>query len=422
MATIALPYGSTTIPLRIREGSNTKVYKPNRPSILQNPLEKTREVLRRPNGTKPLSMLLNEKKKEKILVVVNDETRPMPYDIFFPPLLEVFSQCGIPDSNITFLIATGLHKPHDEALNIKTFGAEMVERFQFISHDANDRDMLVNLGQLPGGIPLEINRLAVEADFVIALGIVAPHYFAGFSGGRKSILPGVAGHETIERNHAKLFDVVDDLPEIHQNPISQEMIWGARKVGVDFILNAVVTDNQEAVHIVGGDMESAWYEATEVSKSMYAVPFREFADLCIVSASGYPRDVNMYQSQKTLDHGDRVTRDGGHIIMLTESPKGFGEPVFEEWLSKGMSPQEIVDAIRKNFVMGGHKAYWFSRVVLRKKLTIISSLSEEDTHKLFASKADNVQALYDAFLDENPQANVAILPQGSITLPVYAGS
>lgn len=419
MGDIRLPYGNTSIPLRIRKHSDTRVYLPNRPDILGHPLEAARAVLRRPNGTKPLRELLREKKPQKMLIVVNDETRPTPYDVFFPPLLEAFSECGIPDGNITFLIATGLHKPHGDALNRKTFGAEMVRRFRFISHRAEDAAMLANLGPLPSGVPFKVNRLAVEADFLITLGVVAPHYFAGFSGGRKSILPGIAGHETVEKNHARMLEVIDNLPDIRNNPISLEMIWGARKVGVDFILNAVVTDTQEIVHLAGGDLEAAWYEAAGVSGAFYTAPFSGHADLCIVSASGYPRDVNMYQSQKALEHADRITREGGRIIMLSESPQGFGEPVFEQWMSRGLPPHRIMEEIRANFVMGGHKAYGFARVAASKELTFISSLSEGDTRKLFARKADNVQALYDAFLDATPRATVAILPQGSITLPVH---
>lgn len=420
MGTIQLPYGNTNIRLCLREGSNTRIYMPNKPSVLVNPLEKARAVLRAPNGAKPLKDLLREKNPQKILIVVNDETRPTPYAAFFPPILEVFAECGIPDEHVTFLIATGLHKAHDEALNIKTYGPEMVRRFRFVSHEAEDKDMLVNLGPLPSGVPLEINRLAVESDFLITLGVVAPHYFAGFSGGRKSILPGIAGHETVEKNHARMLEIIDNLPEIHKNPVSLEMIWGARKLGVDFILNAVVTDDQEIVHISGGNMEAAWYECAEISHNLYAVPFDEYADLCIVSASGYPRDVNMYQSQKALEHADRITRDGGRIVMLSESPQGFGEPVFEEWMSKGMPPREIMEKISRHFIMGGHKAYGFARVAAHKKLTFISSLTKENTGKLFADKSDNIQALYDAFLDDNPQASVAILPQGSVMLPVHS--
>jgi nickel-dependent lactate racemase len=420
MALVQLPYGTGSIPLEIRDDGRTKVYLPNDPQVLADPLAEARRILETPTGTPSLADMLKAKRPEKVVVLVNDETRPTPYHVFFPALLEVFAESGIRDECVTFLVATGLHKPHSRDLDRKTFGADMVERFRFVSHDARKTDELVNLGKLPSGNPLEINRLAVEADFLISLGVVAPHYFAGFSGSRKSVLPGVAGHETVEKNHARMLEVIDDLPEIHENPISQEMIWAARKVGLDFIFNAVVTDAVEPVYLCAGDLEEAWYKACEVSGKMFAVPFEKKADLCIISGSGYPRDVNMYQSQKALDHAERITKDGGRIVMLSESPEGWGNPVFQGWMERGLTPLEIQDAVKKNFVMGGHKAYGFARVAAHRKLTFVSSMCAGDLAKLFAEKGEDVQQIYDDFLRDNPEGMVAVIPQGAVTLPVPA--
>ncbi len=418
MATILLPYGNTSIPLDTREREKTRIYLPEAPRPLSDPLNAAREALRHPSGCPPLAELLRQKKPKSIAVVVNDETRPTPYAVFFPPLLETFAECGVRDDQITFVIATGLHPAHDDALNRKTYGDAMVDRFRFVSHVADDESSLKDLGPLPSGIPLKINRLITDADFVITLGVVMPHYFAGYSGGRKSILPGVAGHETIERNHARMLEVLDHLPDIHDNPISHEMIWAARKVGVDFILNAVVTDEQQIVHLAAGDLEQAWYEATEISGRLYEVPFQREADLCIASASGYPRDVNMYQSQKALDHASHITREGGSILLLAECPKGFGEHVFEEWISRGYSPEKVLEEVPRHFVIGGHKAYGFARVAVRADLSFVSSLSEKETAMLWAKKCVDVQNFYDDFLLAHPDAEIAVLPQGSVTLPV----
>lgn len=419
MAKIFLPYGGSAIPLDTRERGRTRVYLPEAPAPLADPLAAAREVLRHPVGCAALAELLDKKKPGSVVVVVNDETRPTPYPVFFPPLLETFAECGIRDERVTFVVATGLHPAHDEELNCKTYGAEMTRRFRFVSHTADDADGLEEFGLLPSGVPLKINRIVAGADFVITLGVVMPHYFAGYSGGRKSIFPGVAGRESIERNHARMLEVIDDLPAIHDNPISREMILAARKVGVDFILNAVVTEDQEIVHLAGGDLEEAWYAATEVSGGLYRVPFGEPADLCIVSASGYPRDVNMYQAQKALNHASRAVRRGGRILLLAEAPKGFGEPVFEDWISRGYSPEKVLKEVPRHFVIGGHKAYGFARVAARAGLTFMTSLSEEDTRKLWAGKCTDVQKYYDDFIGEYPDSEIAILPQGGVTLPVH---
>ena len=415
-----LAYGTGTLPLDLPDGLEPVVLVANEQPALPDAVQAVRDGLKNPIGAEPLVKQLKDKKPEKIVVVVNDETRPTPYYAFFPPLVEAFEEAGIRDDQVTFVIATGIHDPHSKELNEKTYGKHMTDRFKFVSHIAKDDDSLVHMGRFDSGYEFYVNKLAVEADFLITVGVVMPHYFAGFSGGRKSILPGLAGFRTVEQNHARMVELMDNLPPIRQNPVSLEMIEAARMVGVNFIINAVTGSNKEVVKIVAGDLVAAWYEAVETSSSMFEIPFEKQVDICVSSACGYPRDVNMYQAQKALDHADRITRDGGTIILVTESPSGYGEDVFERWMREGMTPQQIMDRIRTNFVMGGHKAYGFAKVAANKKFILVSSLSAEDSLPLFATKAESVQAAFDAALAENPGATVAVLPQGSLTLPVQS--
>ena len=415
-----LAYGTGTLPLDLPDGLEPVVLVANEQPALPDAVQAVRDGLKNPIGAEPLVKQLKDKKPEKIVVVVNDETRPTPYYAFFPPLVEAFEEAGIRDEQVTFVIATGIHDPHSKELNEKTYGKHMTDRFKFVSHIAKDDDSLVHMGRFDSGYEFYVNKLAVEADFLITVGVVMPHYFAGFSGGRKSILPGLAGFRTVEQNHARMVELMDNLPPIRQNPVSLEMIEAARMVGVNFIINAVTGSNKEVVKIVAGDLVAAWYEAVETSSSMFEIPFEKQVDICVSSACGYPRDVNMYQAQKALDHADRITRDGDTIILVTESPSGYGEDVFERWMREGMTPQQIMDRIRTNFVMGGHKAYGFAKVAANKKFILVSSLSAEDSLPLFATKAESVQAAFDAALAENPGATVAVLPQGSLTLPVQA--
>ena len=415
-----LAYGTGTLPLDLPDGLEPVVLVANEQPALPDAVQAVRDGLKNPIGAEPLVKQLKDKKPEKIVVVVNDETRPTPYYAFFPPLVEAFEEAGIRDEQVTFVIATGIHDPHSKELNEKTYGKHMTDRFKFVSHIAKDDDSLVHMGRFDSGYEFYVNKLAVEADFLITVGVVMPHYFAGFSGGRKSILPGLAGFRTVEQNHARMVELMDNLPPIRQNPVSLEMIEAARMVGVNFIINAVTGSNKEVVKIVAGDLVAAWYEAVETSSSMFEIPFEKQVDICVSSACGYPRDVNMYQAQKALDHADRITRDGGTIILVTESPSGYGEDVFEHWMREGMTPQQIMDRIRTNFVMGGHKAYGFAKVAANKKFILVSSLSAEDSLPLFATKAESVQAAFDAALAENPGATVAVLPQGSLTLPVQS--
>lgn len=414
-----LGYGNTTLSLNLPDSLHPQVILPKDIPALPNPLEATRQTLANPQGTPPLLEMLRQRNPGKITVVVNDETRPTPYNILFPPLLEVFEQAGINDDQITFVIATGIHAPHSEELNKKIYGEDMTRRFRFVNHIGTDEASLANLGKTPSGYDLKINRLAVECDFLITLGVVMPHYFAGFSGGRKSILPGLAGHETVAANHARMVELLDALPPIDDNPISQEMLDVARKVGVDFIINTVTNGQNQVATVQAGDLFEAWRNCVDVSAAMYEIPFTEEVDICVASACGYPRDVNVYQAQKALDHAERITRPGGAIIWLGQSPNGYGEKVFEKWLNKRLAPQELMRQIRENFELGGHKAYAIAKVAVRNDVYFVSDLSKPETELLYVHKPASLQTAFDMLLAKyGPNASVAILPQGCLTLPV----
>jgi len=288
-----------------------------------------------------------------------------------------------------------------------------------VSHDPVDKDNLVFKGKLPSGYDFWLNKLVDEADFLITIGVVMPHYFAGFSGGRKSILPGVSGKETVQKNHARMVELMDNLPPIRQNPVSLEMIQAARIAGVDFILNVVADDSGNLVEVVAGDLEDAWYRAVDISQSMYLKPIPRKADVAIAAASGFPRDINLYQAQKALDHADKATKIGGTIIVVADCREGYGEKVFEKFMNSGYSAEGIMADVKAHFVMGGHKAYGFAKVAAEKKVIFVTSLSEEIVVSLFARKALTIQeAVRMALADQGQGAEFIILPEGSVTVPV----
>ncbi|GHV53689.1 hypothetical protein FACS1894206_04860 [Deltaproteobacteria bacterium] len=414
-----LHYGKGKLSFCFPAGVNPTVIVPGSKPGLANPAQAALDAVDNPTGTPSLTAMLREKKPEKIVVVVNDVTRPTPYAVLFPPLLKAFDAAGIKDEQVTLLVATGIHDVHTEAQNREFYSDAVVDRFKVISHDAFAEKTHTFMGTFQSGYPFYVNTLAKEADFLITLGVVMPHYFAGYSGGRKSILPGLSGKETVEKNHARMVELMDNLPPIDKNPVSLEMIEAARQVGVDFILNVVVNDAQEVVSIHAGDLEKAWRDAVDVSSSLFEVPFSKQADICVTCASGYPRDINAYQTQKALDHADRITRPGGTIILAAECPAGYGENVFEEWMHRGWSPHKIMDEVKKNFVMGGHKAYGFAKVAAEKEYWLISSFDEENTRCLLAKKFATVQEAVDAAAKKyGPDADWVYMPEGSVSLPV----
>jgi nickel-dependent lactate racemase len=363
--------------------------------------------------------MLKSAKPKTVVVVLNDITRPTPYPVLLPPLLEAFADAGIKDEQVTFVVATGIHDVPSEQENRDVYGNELVDRFKVIGHDAFAPDSHVYMGKFKSGYDFYVNKLAREADFLISVGVVMPHYFAGYSGGRKSILPGLAGKDTVEKNHARMVELMDDLPHIDTNPVSLEMIEAARQVGLKFIINVVVNDRQEVVSVVAGDVQKAWRQAVDVSSSMFEVSFDKQVDICVTCASGHPRDINAYQTQKALDHADRITRPGGTIILAAECPTGYGEKVFQEWMSRRWPPTKVMEEIKKNFVMGGHKAYGFAKVAAGKEYYLISAMSKEDTELLYAKKAATVQEAVDAAAAKHGKgASWVYMPAGSVSLPV----
>lgn len=415
----ALAYGKGVKDFELPDGINALTILPNEIPGLPDPQKAVADALANPIGTQPLLKSLQERKPKKIVIVVNDETRPTPYEAIFPPLLDILKKADIKDEQVTFVIATGIHAPQSAELNSKIYGEEMTNRFRFINHVSTDATSLVDLGKTSSGYDCKINKLAVDCDFLITIGVVMPHYFAGFSGGRKSILPGLAGHDTVQSNHARMVELLDALPPIWDNPVSIEMIEVARKVGVDFIINTVTNSKKEVVFIAAGDLVEAWRKAVEVSAKMFEIPFETQVDICIAAASGYPRDVNVYQAQKALDHAEHITRPGGTIIWLGECAGGLGEDIFEKWLNKHLPAKELMETFKKNFELGGHKAYAIAKTASTRKVCLISSLSRPLTELFYVSKAEDVQqAFNDAMQEYGPNATVAIMPQASLTLPV----
>lgn len=413
-----MKYGDSALPLEIAPDKVLEVILPRNKPPLADPVGAVEQVLRKPSGTPALRDMLLQRKPQKLVIVVNDITRPTPYSVFMPPLMKTIAEAGIQDSCVTLVTATGIHDPHTREQDIQVYGKELVERYRVVSHVATDDANLVFKGKFDSGYDFWLNKMVDESDFLITIGVVMPHYFAGFSGGRKSILPGVAGKETVKRNHARMVELMDDLPTIRKNPVSLEMIQAARIAGVDFILNVVTDDAGQLVDVVAGDLEEAWYKAVTSSESLYITPVKQKADIAIASACGFPRDINLYQSQKALDHADKATKPGATIIIVAECRMGYGEDVFEKFMKAGYTPEGIMTEVKTNFVMGGHKAYGFAKVAAEKKVIFVSSMSEEEIATLFARKAATVQeALEMAYADQGPDAKVLLMPEGSLTVP-----
>jgi lactate racemase len=412
-----LKYGKGEVQLPLSDKNILQVLNLKEQEVLSNPEEKLKYLLKNPIGCPSLKDLIIQKKAKKILIIVNDMTRPTPYEVILPPLLAELNQIGTKKENIIFIIATGIHRGNSQEETKNIFGEDISSTYKFINHDGDD-PYLKDLGKLKSGNELWVDPIVSEIDFIITTGVIVPHYMAGFSGGRKSILPGICGRKTIEANHSQMVHPNAQSGNLKNNPVHEEMQEAAEKVGVDFNLNVVTNENHKIIEIVAGGLFESWQRGVEVCKKIFLCPIKQKAEVVIVSAGGYPKDINVYQTQKALDNAYQAVKLRGTIILLAECAEGYGEATFEKWIEEAITPDDVIKRLKKKFILGGHKAYGIVRVVKEVEVILISSLPQEKVRKLFFIPMDNLsQAIGYITNKYGKDFQAYILPTGNIVLP-----
>jgi len=415
-----LKYGKKEVLLPIQDKNIIKILNLEKQEVLLNPENKLRELLKNPIGCPSLKELIFQKKAKKILIIVNDITRPTPYEIILPPLLDELHQIGIKKENIIFIIATGIHRSNSKEEIKEMFGENIFSAYKFINHDC-DNLRQKDLGKLKSGNKLWVDSIVSDIDFIITTGVIVPHYFSGFSGGRKSILPGICGRKTIEANHARMVHADSRAGNLKGNPVHQEMQEAAEKVGVDFNINVVTNEHHEIIEIVAGELLASWQQGVEVCKKIYLCPIKQKAEVVIASAGGYPKDINVYQAQKALNNAYQATKPGGTIILLAECSEGYGEPTFKKWIEEASSPDDIIWRFNKKFILGGHKAYSIAKLTRKAEVILISSLPQNKARKLFFIPMKNLSQALNYVKDKYGEDFQAyILPSGNTVLPFFS--
>ena len=358
------------------------------------------------------------KGKNKIVLIASDHTRPVPSKYIVPPMLRQIRE-GNPDADVTILISTGCHRETTREELISKFGEEIVAKEKIVVHDCDDRENLVNLGTLPSGGQCLVNRLAVEADLLVAEGFIEPHFFAGFSGGRKSVLPGVAGRETVLANHCSEFIAHPRSRTgiLEGNPIHTDMLWAAKQAKLRYIVNVVLNGEKEVIYAVAGELEQAHKKGTAFLSSLCGVE-TEPADIVISTNGGYPLDQNVYQAVKGMTAAEAAVKENGVIIMLSESGDGIGGDHFyhqladEPDISKTMAL--FLNRGRNDTVPDQWQTQIFIRVLQRAKVIFVSKIAPEIVEKLHMIPAkdlqDAMQMAKDMVGKENP--TITAIPDG----------
>jgi len=418
-----LAYGRTAVRLALPEGDILQVLRvddvPSLGDARVSLAGHIREALRNPIGCAPLGRIVRP--GERVVIVVNDQTRLARSELFLPPLLDELNSAGVPDANVTCLFALGAHRPLRPEEMRSLVGDETARRVALVNHDCDDPAGLVTVGRTSRGTEVRVNRLLTESDRIVLTGSIVYHFFAGFGGGRKAAVPGCAGRSTIQQNHSMMLGPGATAGRLKGNPVHEDLLEAARLLKPGFILNVVLNGRGEIAGVFAGDMEAAHLAGCRFCDRLYGVTVERPADLVIASCGGWPKDINVYQAQKTMDNAARAVREGGVLVLIAECPEGAGNQMYIEWMRRYGTPAAIAAAVRERFELGGHKAYAVTRLLAKAEVVLVSAMPEEDVRALLLTPAGSLeQALCIARSRLGPHPTTIVMPNGGLTVPRLA--
>jgi nickel-dependent lactate racemase len=416
MVDVWLPYGKSDVCVRIPARNFLGSIEPKQVSGAEDVTAEITRALSDPIGSKRLSEIVQP--QHKVAIVVDDFTRSTPSQAMLPPVLAELNAAGVQDENVTVIFGCGTHRAVKPEEAKRILGEELLNRVKTVSHDCNAQD-LVPVGKTKHGTNVRVNPVFAEADVKVLLGDVNLHYYAGYGGGRKSVMPAVSCRETISHNHAMLLDANARTGVLEGNPVHEDMTEAARLAKVGFILNVVTNSKGEIVKAFAGDLEQAFLEATKLVDDMYRVQVDRRADIVVVSPGGYPADINLYQAYKGLDNALEAVKRGGTIILVAECAEGHGNQVFYDWMTRLQDLNKVEREVKRHFQLGGHKAYYLLKALKNHKIILVSSLPDYYANSVFKLKTARAvnDGLREAMKNGSSQAKVWAMPQGNFTLP-----
>lgn len=372
-----------------------------------------RRALAEPIGSKMLREIVRP--GEKIAIISSDVTRPMPTAKVMPALLDELYAAGVKGEDITLVFALGSHRRQSDEEKRRLAGERAWAEIRCVDSDPDD---CVHLGVTKAGTPVDITRVVAQADRRICLGNVEYHYFAGYSGGAKAVMPGCSTRAAIQSNHSMMIRPEACAGNLKTNPVRADIEEAAALCGVDFILNVVLGEHKEILRAAAGDVTAAHRALCAFLDTIYLKELPQAADIVLVSQGGAPKDLNLYQTQKALDNARHAVREGGIIILIGSCREGLGERVFEQWMTTSPSPESMIERIGRDFQLGGHKAAAIAMTLRKAKIFLISDLEDDFVRSIFLTPQPSAQAALDeAFRQLGAEAKVLAMPFGGSTLP-----
>ncbi len=407
---IEIPYGRDFIEAYINDENFGEMVYPNKVEI-GDETETLMKALENPIASKSFDEFLDDAKD--ILFIVNDGTRPTPT----AKVLDIIHH-KIKDRDIRFIIATGCHRPPTEEELQEIFGRHLDEfRDRIHVHDAKN-DEMVFLGVSKNGTEMEVNRLGVEAHKIIIIGSVEPHYFAGYTGGRKAFLPGIASYKTIEQNHKLALKMSAQAMVLEGNPVHEDMEDAIKTIKDKEIFSIMtVLDRDDRIYAAtAGDITESLMAAIESSHEVFSVEIKEKADI-VVAVAPHPMDVDLYQSQKALDNAKLALNQNGILILVSRCRSGVGHDTFVKLLSSAKDPQDALDKIEEEYVLGYHKAAKMAEIARWAQMWAVTSIDHDLMRSIFIKPFWSIQQALDAAVAEKGREKILFMMAASMTVP-----
>ncbi|MGB9840098.1 nickel-dependent lactate racemase [Thermovenabulum sp.] len=421
---VSLPYGKKTMEFEIEEENILGVIDGKKFDIILNEEEEIKKALKTPIKSKPLKEMVKE--GMRIAIIASDITRVAKNDVVIPLLLDELNEAGIPDDNITIITATGTHRKHEET-ELKALFKSAYGRVKIIDHDARDENNLVYLGRTSRGTEIYINKRVFDADFIILTGAISYHFMAGFSGGRKSICPGVSGYKTIQMNHKLMLNPDEEKGGIHPgvghgrikgNPMAEDLEEICDRVKPDFIINVILDDGGNLVKVVSGDCKEAFYEGCGLAASLFSARVQSKADVLFLSCGGFPKDIDFYQATKAVENWLNAIQDGGFLVLSAECPDGIGHEGFYEIIIRYSNRKEREKALREDFSIARAVGYILTLGLEKINIILVSSMEEKLVREMGMIPArdlnDAVNYIYKNFKSD---FKAYVVPHASTIVP-----
>lgn len=421
-----LDYGKEGVEINIDPDWNVTIFQPSEQKPIDNAIERIRESINNPIDSETLKEIIKYKKNvENVCIVASDATRPVPSHLILEALVAELNIYGINDNQIIILIATGLHRVSREEELERVLGKNLINRIRVVDHIATDENSLINIETTADNHPILINKLYFEADLKILTGYVEPHFFFGFAGGRKSLIPGIGGAETLQNNHSaeNIASPYARFGIFKENPLHKNSIEISRKIGVDFIVNVCINEHHEIVQVASGNFEKAHEKLVNYQFKHIFREIKEQFDIVICGNGGYPLDLNLYQAVKSMAIGEMAVKKGGSIISVNECVDGIGvgQEKFKELIFSEMPPKIIYEKILKKdiIVPDQWEIQILARILMKADVFVISKLNENELGNIGLKYAETVEDAIDSCLKSHGKnASILILPNGPQILPL----